>query len=342
VLDPALLRPGRFDRQIVVDRPDIKGRTGILKVHTRNIPLADDVNLDVIARGTPGLSGADLANLVNEAALMAARYNQKQVTMVNIEDAKDKVMMGAERRSRVITDDEKHIVAVHEAGHAIVGKFIPGADPVHKITIIPRGRALGLTFSLPTDDRYINRKKYILAQLAILLGGRQAEWLIFHERSTGGSNDIERATEIARSMVCDWGMSENLGPVTFGKKDEEIFLGRSIAQHRDYSESTAQAIDHEVRSIVESQIGLVDKILTENKDKLSALADAVLEHEILDAEEIDRVLRGEKLETVKKTRAAPQPEKAKDGIGTEVPAGEPVEAPASAEAGKGVNIDTQV
>lgn len=302
VLDPALLRPGRFDRQIIVDRPDIKGREGILKVHTKNIPVDEDVNLTVIARGTPGFSGADLANLVNEAALLAARYDQKKVTMVNFEDAKDKVMMGTERRSRVINDKEKKITAYHEAGHALIQKFIPNADPVHKVTIIPRGLALGVTVSLPKDDRYMQSREYAYSMIAGLLGGRQAEWLIFNERSTGCSNDIERATEIARRMVCEWGMSDKMGPITFGKKDEEIFLGRSITQHRDYSEQTAQEIDKEVRKIVEDQLVRVDKILLENKDKLILLAEAVLEYEILDGDEIDKVMLGEKIELSKRSR----------------------------------------
>jgi cell division protease FtsH len=296
VLDPALMRPGRFDRQIVVDRPDVRGREGILKVHTRHIPLSDDVDLKTLAKGTPGLAGADLANLVNEAALMAARHNADRVTMKDMEEAKDKVMMGTERKSMLISEDEKRTTAYHEAGHVLVSKLVPGADPVHKVTIIPRGRALGLTHYLPIDEKHNYSKAYLNAILTHLLGGRAAEKLVFDQLTTGAGNDIERATEIARKMVCEWGMSEVLGPLTFGKKEEEIFLGREIAKHRDYSEQTAIEIDREVRRIVTEAADRAQQMLAENLDKLRRLAEALLEKEILDGEEIDRVLAGKPLE----------------------------------------------
>jgi len=292
VLDPALLRPGRFDRQIVVDRPDVRGREGILKVHTRKIPLSEDVDLKILAKGTPGLAGADLANLVNEAALIAAKHNADRVAMHDMEAAKDKVMMGVERKSMLISEEEKKTTAYHEAGHVLVSKFVPGADPVHKVTIIPRGRALGLTHYLPIDEKHNYSKDYLEAVLTHLLGGRAAELLIFNQLTTGAGNDIERATEIARKMVCEWGMSEVLGPLTFGKKEEEIFLGREIAKHRDYSEQTAVEIDREVRRIVTAAAERAGIILSEKADKLHRLAEALLEHEILDGEEIDRVIAG--------------------------------------------------
>jgi len=299
VLDPALLRPGRFDRQIVVDIPDVKGREGILKVHIRKIPLSQDVNLSVLARGTPGLSGADLANIVNEAALLGARRNRDKVTMRDFEDARDKVMMGTERRSLVISEEEKKLTAYHESGHALVGKLIPGSDPVHKVTIIPRGLSLGVTHYLPVDEKHTHSKKYLETKLLDMMGGRVAEKLVFDELSTGAANDIERATALARKMVCEWGMSDKLGPLTFGKKEEQIFLGREIATHRDYSEHTAQEIDKEVRRIVEEAEAKATELLSANQDKLHALAKVLLEREILDGEEIDRILRGEKLEPVK-------------------------------------------
>ncbi len=299
VLDPALLRPGRFDRQIVVDTPDVRGREGILKVHTRKIPLDKDVNLSVLARGTPGLSGADLANIVNEAALLAARRNHDKVTMQDFEDAKDKVMMGTERRSLVISEEEKRLTAYHESGHALIGKLVPGSDPVHKMTIIPRGLALGITHYLPIDEKHTHSKKYLETKLLHLMGGRVAEKLVFNELSTGAANDIERATELARKMVCEWGMSERLGPLTFGKKEEQIFLGREIATHRDYSEHTAQEIDREIRRIVEEAESKATELLSANLDKLHLLAQALLEKEILDGEQIDKILRGEKLEPTK-------------------------------------------
>lgn len=295
VLDPALLRPGRFDRQVVVDRPDVKGREGILKVHTRNIPLSDKVNLEVLAKGTPGLSGADLANLVNEAALLAARKNKKSVEMVDFEEAKDKVMMGMERKSMIISEKEKRTTAYHEIGHVLVARKIPEADPVHKVTIIPRGRALGVTTQLPIDEKHTYSKSYIEANIAVLFGGRAAEMLIFNEFNTGASNDIQRATDLARRMVCEWGMSENLGPVNYGKKDEEIFLGREIQKHRDYSEKTAIEIDEEVQKIISRGMKRAETILRENIDILHRLSAALLEREILDAEEIDTIIKGDSL-----------------------------------------------
>ncbi len=299
VLDSALLRPGRFDRQIIVDRPDVRGREGILKVHTKNIPLSDDIDLAVIARGTPGFSGADLANLVNEAALLAARANKKMVDMHDLEDAKDKVMMGIERKSLLITEDEKRVTAYHEAGHVLVAKFTPQSDKVHKVTIIPRGRALGVTTTLPIDEKHNYSKTYCEYLLCHLMGGRTAEKLVMNEFTTGAGSDIERATELARKMVCEWGMSEKLGPLTFGKKEEEIFLGREIAKHRDYSEKTAQLIDEEVKRIVENAAAHAEQIVRSNLDKLHALANALLEREILDGDEIDKVLNGQTLDPIK-------------------------------------------
>ncbi len=294
VLDPALLRPGRFDRQVIVPKPDIKGREGILKVHTKNIPLDSDVDLGIIARGTPGFSGADLANMVNEAALLAARNNGSTVKMENLEEAKDKVMMGTERRSMVISDKEKKITAFHEAGHTIVAKMLPGSDPIHKVTIIPRGMAMGLTMQLPLDEKHNYDEEYLLNEIAILLGGRSAEELIFDSMTTGASNDIERATDIARKMVCEWGMSKKLGPLTFGKKDEQIFLGREFAQHKDYSESTAVAIDGEVRSIVSSNHERAIKILTDNIEILKDLANTLIDKETVNGKEIDTIILAHK------------------------------------------------
>jgi cell division protease FtsH len=308
VLDPALLRPGRFDRQIVVDIPDVKGREGILKVHTVKIPVADDVKLSILARGTPGLSGADLANIVNEAALLAARRNHDKVNMKDFEDAKDKVMMGTERKSLALSEEEKKLTAYHESGHALVAKLIPGSDPVHKMTIIPRGLAIGLTHYLPVDEKHTYSKEYLDTKLVHLLGGRVAEKLVFGQLSTGAGNDIERATQLARKMVCEWGMSERLGPLTFGKKEEQIFLGREISQHRDYSEETAQEIDQEVKTIVENAEKKAEELLKVNQDKLHSLAGALLEKEILDGDQIDKILRGETLE---KTKVAE--EEKKDG-----------------------------
>jgi len=290
VLDPALLRPGRFDRQVVVPRPDIKGRVGILKVHTRKVPLGDDVDLEVIARGTPGFAGADLANLVNESALLAARKNKDKVEMSDFELAKDKVMMGIERKSLVLSDEEKKNTAYHEAGHTLAALLTPRTDPIHKVTIIPRGRALGLTQQLPVDERYTYDRDYLLAQLVVLLGGRAAEELTLGHMTTGAGNDIERATELARKMVCEWGMSEKLGPLTFGKKEEQIFLGREIAQHRDYSEHTAVEIDGEVRTIVMEAYDRAKSTLSDNLHGLKALAEALLDKETLDGKEIGAIL----------------------------------------------------
>jgi cell division protease FtsH len=294
VLDPALLRPGRFDRQVVVDRPDVKGREGIFKVHTRNIPL-DKVNLEILAKGTPGLSGADIANLVNEAALLAARKNQDKVTMADFEEAKDKVMMGMERKSLIISEKEKKTTAYHEIGHVLVAKMIPESDPVHKVTIIPRGRALGVTTYLPIDEKHTYSKEYLEAMIAYAMGGRAAEKIVFNQLTTGAGNDIERATALARKMVCEWGMSEKLGPLTFGKKEEEIFLGREISQHRDYSEDTAILIDEEVKKIVNRGMERAMTVLKDNMEILHRLSAALLEREILDSEEIDKIMRGETL-----------------------------------------------
>src|SRR5438552_4983804 len=292
VLDPALLRPGRFDRQITVNRPDVRGRSEILKVHTKKVPLAKDVDLEIISRGTPGFSGADLENLVNEAALWAARQNKKVVEVADFETAKDKVLMGAERKSLILSDEEKRTTAYHEAGHALMAKLLPGADPVHKVTIIPRGRALGMTMQLPTDDRHNYSKEFLYNTLAILLGGRVAEELVLHHITTGAGNDIERATDLARKMVCEWGMSERLGPLTFGKKDEEIFLGREIATRRDYSEDIAIKIDAEVKRLVLGNYERTKKMLRDNMAALKALAEALLEKEVLDAPEIDKIIQG--------------------------------------------------
>jgi cell division protease FtsH len=310
VLDPALMRPGRFDRQVVVDRPDVKGREGILRVHTKNIPLADDVILETLAKGTPGLAGAELANLVNEAALLAARQNDKAVSMRHFEEAKDKVMMGMERKSLIISEKEKKITSYHEIGHVLVARMIPEADPVHKVTIIPRGRALGLTTYLPIDEKHTYSKAYLEAMITYALGGRAAERLIFKELTTGAGNDIERATELSRKMVCEWGMSDKLGPLTYGARDEEIFLGRQITRNRNYSEDTAISIDEEIKKIVTNGMKRAEKILSENLDTLHRLAAALLEREILDGAEINAIIRGELLPPVEKRgNGEPAPEK---------------------------------
>ena len=290
VLDPALLRPGRFDRQIVVPTPDVKGRLEILKVHTKNIPLADEMNLDKIARGTPGFSGADLANLVNEAALLAARKSKEKVEMSDFESAKDKVLMGVERRSMVLSDEEKRNTAYHEAGHTLVAKLTPGTDPIHKVSIIPRGRALGVTQQLPIDDRYTYSRDYLEKALNVLLGGRAAEEIALNHLTTGAGNDLERATDLARKMVTEWGMSEKLGPLTFGKKDEQIFLGREIAKHKDYSEKTAVDIDEEVKRIVTEAYERAKKILEDNQGLLGVIANALLERETIEGQEIDKLI----------------------------------------------------
>jgi cell division protease FtsH len=318
VLDPALLRPGRFDRQIVVDWPDVRGREGILRVHSRRIPLADDVDLAQIARSTPGLAGADLANLVNEAALLAARRNRKKVTARDFEDSKDKVMLGIERKSLVMTEDERRITAYHEAGHALVGLLQPGVDPVDKVTIIPRGRALGVTSYVPSEERHNRSKEDLVRRLCTQMGGRAAEYLIFSHFTTGAANDIEQATSLARRMVCEFGMSDRLGPLAFGKKEEMVFLGREISSHKDYSEQTAVAIDEEVRSMVEGAFSQALELLRKNLDKLHLIANCLLEREVLDRDEMDRLMRGEKLD----------PPKA-------LVENEPAEAPRAAEAPRG-------
>jgi len=302
VLDPALLRPGRFDRRVVVARPDVKGREEILRVHTRKVPLSDDVDLSVIARGTPGFSGADLANLVNEAALWAARQGRKLVAMADFEMSKDKVLMGVERKSMILSEEEKRNTAYHEAGHALVAAITPGTDPLHKVTIIPRGMALGLTMQLPIDDKHTYTKTYLEGTLTVLMGGRCAEEIFLGHITTGAGNDIERATDIARKMVCDWGMS-SLGPLAFGKKEEAIFLGREIAQHRDYSEDTAIRIDQEVHGIVTAAYNNARGILENNRDTLERIALALLDREVLDATELKLLIEGKPLP--EKVRPAP-------------------------------------
>jgi cell division protease FtsH len=295
VLDPALMRPGRFDRQVVVPRPDIRGREEILKVHIRGIPLEPGIDLGIIARSTPGFSGADLANLVNESALYAARLGRKAVTQEDFEVAKDKVLMGTERKSMIISDEEKRATAYHEAGHALIAFVLPDGDPIHKVTIIPRGRALGVTQQLPVDDRHTYPREYLETTIAVLMGGRVAEELHLDRRTTGAGNDFERATEMARKMVCEWGMSEKIGPLTFGKQEEQIFLGREIAQHRDYSEETAVMIDQEVKRLVMEGYDKARKILEENSEALVRLAETLLEREVLDSEQIAALVRGDEL-----------------------------------------------
>jgi cell division protease FtsH len=291
VLDPALLRPGRFDRQVVVNRPDVRGRAEILTVHTKKVPISPGVDLEQIARGTPGFSGADLENLVNEAALWAARLDKKSVDQIDFENAKDKVLMGVERKSMVLSEEEKRTTAFHEAGHALMAILLPGTDPVHKVTIIPRGRALGMTMQLPIDDRHSYSKDFLYNTLSILFGGRVAEELIFKSVTTGAGNDIERATELARKMVCEWGMSEKLGPLTFGKKDEEVFLGRDFGSKRDFSEQVALEIDKEVKRLVLESYERTTRMLTEHIHTLRALAEALLEKEVLDGIEIDQIVQ---------------------------------------------------
>jgi len=291
VLDPALLRPGRFDRHVVVPRPDIKGREGILQVHSRKVPLAADVDVNRLARSTPGLTGADLENLVNEAALLAARNDQEKVNMIDLELAKDKVMMGAERRSMIISDEEKRTTAYHEAGHALVAKLLPGADPIHKVTIIPRGMALGLTQQLPEDEKYTYAAKDLLNNLVILFGGRVAEELVFEQITTGAGNDIEKATDLAHRMVCEWGMSEKLGPMTFGKKDQEIFLGRDFTQREGYSKNTAVEIDAEIRRIIQESYQRAKDLLKTNLGLLHKIAQNLLEKEVLDGSELDAIVK---------------------------------------------------
>jgi cell division protease FtsH len=325
VLDPALLRPGRFDRRIVVNRPDLKGREGILLVHTKKIPLADDVNISVIARGTSGFCGADLANLVNEAALNAARYNQKVVRMNDFEHAKDKVLMGSERRSMVITEDEKRVTAIHEAGHALLAVLLPHADPIHKVTIIPRGMALGLTMQLPTEEKHNYSRDYLMDQLAILLGGRIAEEITNGALTTGAGNDLERVTELARRMVCEWGMSDEMGPLTFGKREEQVFLGREIAKSQDYSQETAVRIDSEVKRFVFTNYERARTLLTEHKPVLLRIADELLAREVLDADQVRKIVGGEPLEDL--PPAAPPPAR-DDSSSDRAPLVTPVPKPA--------------
>jgi len=308
VLDPALLRPGRFDRQVVVPRPDVKGREAILKIHSRKTPLAPSVNLSVIARGTPGFSGADLANVVNEAALLAARKDKNLVEMEDLDDAKDKVLMGVERRSMVISEDEKKNTAYHEAGHTLVAKLIPGTDPIHKVSIIPRGRALGITMQLPTEDKHSYNKETLLNRIAVLMGGRAAEEVIFQTMTTGAGNDIEHATEISRKMVCEWGMSERLGPVSFGKKDEQIFLGREMASAKNYSEATAVEIDEEIRRIVEDNYTRARTLLSDNIDLLHKIALALIEKESLNGADVDEIIGHKVVETISSVDAEEKPE----------------------------------
>jgi len=300
VLDPALLRPGRFDRQVVVPPPDIRGRTAILKVHTRKAPLAPDVDLETISRGTPGFSGADLANLVNEAALSAARLGKDLIGMFDFEFAKDKVLMGGERRSMVISFEERRNTAYHEAGHAFVARTMPHAAPIHKVTIIPRGRALGVTQQLPIDDRHTYGKDYLLSQAAVLMGGRAAEEVFLNHQTTGAGNDLERATELARKMVCEWGMSDSMGPLTFGRKEEQIFLGKEFARHIDYSEETARQIDREIRKIVSESYEQAKRIIAENKETVQRIAEALLERETLEASEIEALSEGRALQPLPK------------------------------------------
>ena len=293
VLDPALLRPGRFDRQVVVPHPDVKGRLEIIKVHIKKIPLDDNVKLEVLARGTPGFSGADLANLINEAALNAARQSKTKVEMIDFEDAKDKVMMGKERKSMILSEDEKNNTAHHEAGHALVAKLTPGTDPLHKVSIIPRGMALGITQQLPIDDRYTYSREYILNTLAVLLGGRAAEEIALGHMTTGAGNDLQRATDLARKMVCEWGMSDKLGPLTFGKREEQIFLGKEIMKHKDYSEKTAEEIDEEVKAIIAERYAYSKNLLSKNKNILLKLAQSLRDKETLDSEEIEAIIQGD-------------------------------------------------
>jgi cell division protease FtsH len=307
VLDPALLRPGRFDRRVVVPRPDVGGREGILKVHTKKIPLAEDVDISILARGTPGFSGADLANLVNEAALLAARENRRQVTMYDFEAAKDKVLMGTARKSMILSDEEKRTTAYHEAGHALVALMVPHADPLHKVTIIPRGMALGVTMQLPVDDKHTYSRDYLESQLAIMMGGRVAEELFLGHITTGAGNDIEQATELARKMVCEYGMSD-LGPLAYGKNQQEIFLGRDLATQRDFSEDTAIKIDQEVKKFVMTGYQRAKDILSSRRDAMTRVAEALLVHEVLDANEVKLLVEGKPLPERRKPESTPPPD----------------------------------
>jgi cell division protease FtsH len=311
ILDPALLRPGRFDRQVVVPLPDIRGREGILKVHMRKVPIDSDVKADIIARGTPGFSGADLANLVNEAALFAARANKRLVDMEDFEKAKDKIMMGAERRSMVMSEEEKRNTAYHESGHAVIAKLMPKSDPVHKVTIIPRGRALGLTMQLPEEDRYSYDRTYLMSRIAVLFGGRIAEELFMNQMTTGASNDFERATSMARDMVTRYGMSD-LGVMVYGENEGEVFLGRSVTQHKNVSEATMQKVDAEIRRIVDEQYALARKLLEENRDKVEAMTQALLEWETIDSEQIDDIMAGKPPRPPKPSQSPPRPSASND------------------------------
>ncbi|MEE9291803.1 MAG: ATP-dependent zinc metalloprotease FtsH, partial [Acidobacteriota bacterium] len=331
VLDPALLRPGRFDRRVIVPRPDVKGREEILRVHSRKIPLADDVALDVLARGSPGFSGADLANLVNEAALNAARHMKKMVFMDDFEGAKDKVLMGTERRSLMISEKEKRLTAYHEAGHALVASFMPDADPIHKVTIIPRGMALGVTQQLPIDDRHNYTREFLDSTLSVMMGGRVSEKMFMDVLTTGAGDDLEKATDMARKMVCEWGMSERIGPLTFGKKEEQIFLGREIAQHQDYSEATAALIDQEVMQIVQKAYVRAEEVLAANRDALIRIAEALLEYEVLDGEEVTALVKGEDMAELAERKRAARARVAEEAAGPPEPkkedAGGPVITP---------------
>lgn len=313
VLDPALLRPGRFDRQVIIPLPDVRGRLEIIKVHTRKIPLADKVDLEILARGSPGFSGADIENLVNEAALLAARQSKTKVEMIDFETSKDKVMMGTERKSMILSETEKRNTAYHEAGHALVAKLTPGTDPIHKVSIIPRGMALGITQQLPIDDRYTYPKEFLLNTLSVLLGGRAAEEIIFGHLTTGAGNDIEKATEIARKMVCEWGMSEKLGPLAFGKVEEQIFLAKEITKHKNYSEKTAEDIDNEIKKFVKERYEYSKNLLTDNRSLLEKLAAALLEKETLDASELDAIVQGKEI-------SASKPAKPEENKGAETEA----------------------
>ncbi|HEY5293001.1 MAG TPA: AAA family ATPase, partial [Burkholderiales bacterium] len=307
VLDPALMRPGRFDRQVVVPLPDIRGREQILLVHMRKVPMSPDVKADIIARGTPGMSGADLANLVNEAALFAARKSKRLVDMDDFERAKDKIIMGAERRSMVMPEEERRNTAYHESGHAVVAKLVPKTDPVHKVTIIPRGRALGVTMQLPAEDRYSMDRVRLLSTIAVLFGGRIAEEIFMHQMTTGASNDFERATEMARRMVTQWGMSDALGPMVYGENEGEVFLGRSITTHKNVSEVTMQKVDQEIRRIIDEQYALARRLIEENSDKVEAMAKALLEWETLDSDQLDDIMAGKAPRAPKLTQSGTTP-----------------------------------
>ncbi|HEX5364449.1 MAG TPA: ATP-dependent zinc metalloprotease FtsH, partial [Gallionella sp.] len=317
VLDSALLRPGRFDRQVVVPLPDIRGREQILKVHMRKVPVAPDVQGDILARGTPGMSGADLANLVNEAALFAARRGKRFVDMDDFESAKDKIMMGAERKSLIMPEEERRNTAYHESGHAVVAKLLPKTDPVHKVTIIPRGRALGLTMQLPSEDRYSMDKNRILDTLAVLFGGRIAEEIFMNQMTTGASNDFERATDMARKMVTQWGMSDALGPMVYGENDGEVFLGRSVTTHKNVSEATMQKVDEEIRRIIDQQYALARSLIEANRDKIEAMTKALLEWETIDADQINDIMAGNEPRPPKPTQSNKAPEPPKDPTATE-------------------------